>query len=405
MATEIPNSLSKIGKKKRKFLAKRLKDCDPSKIEELLKGGIPQTEVVKSFKNKPNKKRKKKKYEQGKPDASKDVEMKMKVEIPKNAAEASSNWANLVSRNLAKTEDLGPKEKPIFYRRKKNGEIITNDPNLKKAVPDAVKKASLDAAKTQPDEVWFDDVDPVLLDVTEKGLVGENDAEEALVKAKSFTGLTKVLGMDCEMVGVGRDGTDSVLARVSIVNHFGHPVYDKFVSPREKVTDYRTAVSGVRPSDLVNAPEFTEVQAEVSKILKGRVIVGHALNHDFKVLFLDHPRKLIRDTSKYKPFKVAFGNRTPSLKNLTARFLGVSVQSGEHSSVQDSQAAVRLYTMHRKEWEAALEAKRTVSASNRKVKARKNKKDNTEKNFAPKVEVPVAEGESRRAMYCPSDSE
>ena len=29
------------------------------------------------------------------------------------------------------------------------------------------------------------------------------------------------------------------------------------------------------------------------------------------------------------------------------RFLGVKVQEGEHSSVQDSQAAVRLYTMHR----------------------------------------------------------
>ena len=93
---------------------------------------------------------------------------------------------------MTKTEDLGPKEKPIFYRRKKNGEIITNDPNLKKAAPDAEKKASLDAAETEPDEVWFDDVDPVLLDVAEKGLVGENNAEEALVKAKSFTGLTKV---------------------------------------------------------------------------------------------------------------------------------------------------------------------------------------------------------------------
>ena len=87
----------------------------------------------------------------------------------------------------------------------------------------------------------------------------------------------------------------------------------------------RTAVSGIRPSDLVDAPEFTEVQAEVAEILKGRVVVGHALSHDFKVLFLDHPRKLIRDTSKYKPFKAAFGNRTPSLKNLTARFLGVRI--------------------------------------------------------------------------------
>ena len=118
MATEIPNGLSKIGKKKKKFLEKRyslkyfpnrkfqcfqcqcyvifrLKDCDPSKIEELLKGGTPQTDIVKSFKNKPNKKRKKKKKGgQVKPDVNQEVEMR--VDIPKNAAEASSNWASLV---------------------------------------------------------------------------------------------------------------------------------------------------------------------------------------------------------------------------------------------------------------------------------------------------------------------
>ena len=54
------------------------------------------------------------------------------------------------------------------------------------------KKAMTDASKTQNDDVWFDDVDPVLLDVAEKGLMGGSDAEDALVKAKSFTGLTKV---------------------------------------------------------------------------------------------------------------------------------------------------------------------------------------------------------------------
>ena len=97
-----------------------------------------------------------------------------------------------MSRNLTKAEDLGPKEKPIFYRRKKNGAIITNDPNLKKTLADDGKDSTKDTSNTKSDEVWFDDVDPVLLDVTEKGLVGEKDAEEALVKAKSFTGLTKV---------------------------------------------------------------------------------------------------------------------------------------------------------------------------------------------------------------------
>lgn len=61
------------------------------------------------------------------------------------------------------------------------------------------------------------------------------------MKVNGFTSDTKILGMDCEMVGVGMAGTDSILARVSIVNHIGHMVYDKFVAPREKVTDYRTA--------------------------------------------------------------------------------------------------------------------------------------------------------------------
>ena len=135
------------------------------------------------------------------------------------------------------------------------------------------------------------------------------------------------------------------------------------------MTDYRTAVSGVRPEDLAEAPEFKEVQAEVAGIIKDRVLVGHALHHDLKVLFLDHPKKLIRDTSKYKPFKSAFGGRTPGknrlfgflqlkinnfvhqveniycylgLKALTERYLGVTVQTGEHSSVQDSQVATTL---------------------------------------------------------------
>lgn len=52
------------------------------------------------------------------------------------------------------------------------------------------------------------------------------------------------------MVGVGPDGKDSALARISIVNQYGHCVYDKFVKPKEPVTDYRTWVSGVRPEDL-----------------------------------------------------------------------------------------------------------------------------------------------------------
>ena len=56
--------------------------------------------------------------------------------------------------------------------------------------------------------------------------------------------------MDCEMVGTGPNGESSIIARVSIVNAYGVCLYDEFVKPKEKVTDFRTSISGVRPSDL-----------------------------------------------------------------------------------------------------------------------------------------------------------
>ena len=53
------------------------------------------------------------------------------------------------------------------------------------------------------------------------------------------------------MVGVGPNGSESVLARVSIVNWHGEILMDEFVKPKERVTDYRTKWSGVRQADLV----------------------------------------------------------------------------------------------------------------------------------------------------------
>ncbi|KAE8582311.1 hypothetical protein XENTR_v10020075 [Xenopus tropicalis] len=76
-----------------------------------------------------------------------------------------------------------------------------------------------------------------------------------------------------------------------------------------------------------------------------------------EILFLDHPKKAIRDTQKYKPFKEKVKSGRPSLKLLCEKILNVKVQTGEHCSVQDAQAAMRLYTMEKKCWEAAIKAK------------------------------------------------
>lgn len=41
-----------------------------------------------------------------------------------------------------------------------------------------------------------------------------------------------------------------MLARCSLVNRFGHVLYDKYVAPQEWVTDFRTKYSGIRVHDV-----------------------------------------------------------------------------------------------------------------------------------------------------------
>ncbi|EFN57440.1 hypothetical protein CHLNCDRAFT_21343 [Chlorella variabilis] len=167
------------------------------------------------------------------------------------------------------------------------------------------------------------------------------------------TAPTKVVAMDCEMVGVGPGGQRSALARVCILNSAGNVLLDRWVRPNEKVTDFRTKVSGVRPSNLRDAPVFDEVQRQVSDLLKGRIIVGHALENDLEALLLNHRRADVRDTAKYPPLMQArTGKLKPrALRHLATEQLGLTIQEGEHSPVEDARAALYLYLKHRKEWE------------------------------------------------------
>lgn len=95
----------------------------------------------------------------------------------------------------------------------------------------------------------------------------------------------KYIAIDCEFVGVGPSGSASALARVSIVNFNGFVLLDAFVRPKEMVTDYRTWVSGVRAADLQgpNAITFEECVKKVADLLKGRVLIGHAVWNDLQV--------------------------------------------------------------------------------------------------------------------------
>ena len=63
----------------------------------------------------------------------------------------------------------------------------------------------------------------------------------------------------------------------------GTVLLDKFVRPLERVIDFRTRWSGVRPADLRNAEALDDVAAEVAKLVDGRILVGHAITNDLQV--------------------------------------------------------------------------------------------------------------------------
>lgn len=71
-----------------------------------------------------------------------------------------------------------------------------------------------------------------------------------------------------------------------------------------------------------------------------------------QALLLSHPRKLIRDTARYPPLmRATIPGRRPkprALRHLALEHLGLTIQAGEHSPVDDARAALYLYQKHRK---------------------------------------------------------
>ncbi|KAF9476879.1 ribonuclease H-like protein [Pholiota conissans] len=161
----------------------------------------------------------------------------------------------------------------------------------------------------------------------------------------------KYLSLDCEMVGVGIDGAESSLARISLVNFYGAVILDEFVRQKERVVDYRTQWSGIRESDMINAHKFEDIQKRVADLLQDRILVGHAVHNDLKALLLSHPRPQTRDTQIYAYKFGVVKSKRPALRNLVKQELGLTIQTGEHSSITDARATMAVYRLHKREWE------------------------------------------------------
>lgn len=293
------------------------------------------------------------------------------------APELSSNWKKLQAtikqgstkphgqKRKAGDDDNGPaltSQKPSKKARvvAKVGSAKPKSPSSKQPKPKATPKPVMGAADSKPGAVsaslalWAEDNDISPEQISEAyGLGTKNNSMLTATAVRPNEGLAKdvetgkYIAIDCEMVGVGEGGHDHALARASLVDFHGRQVYDSYVRPREHVTDWRTRISGVSPKNMATAREFDEVQAQVAQLLRGRIIVGHDLRHDMEVLVLDHPRKDIRDTARFSGFKKYGNGPKPALRVLAREILGVEIQTGQHSSIEDARVAMLLFRKHK----------------------------------------------------------
>eukprot|EP00964_Phaeocystis_antarctica_P148873 scaffold115845_cov58-Phaeocystis_antarctica.AAC.5 len=166
-------------------------------------------------------------------------------------------------------------------------------------------------------------------------------------------GLTEVLALDCEMVGVGPSAAESKLASVCVVNSSGNSVYFSYAKPSRHVTSYRTEFSGIEPHMLEGAPSVETVQREVRELVQGRIVVGHGLENDFGVLGLNHPRHLVRDTAHDLPRLLRSNGKPRKLRHITYEWLGLTIQGGEsgHDPCEDARAALLLYQRFQRQFD------------------------------------------------------
>ncbi|CAA0828131.1 Exonuclease family protein [Striga hermonthica] len=148
-------------------------------------------------------------------------------------------------------------------------------------------------------------------------------------------GHSEAVALECEMVGCGSDGSLDVCARVCLVDEHEKPIFHTYVLPQIPVTDYRYEITGITEDHLREAMLLEEVRGKILDILyngesigilrlhggKGRVLVGHGLDHDLDRLKMHYPDLLIRDTAKYPPL-MKTNLVSHSLKYLVKTYLG-----------------------------------------------------------------------------------
>lgn len=127
-------------------------------------------------------------------------------------------------------------------------------------------------------------------------------------------------------------------------------MYDSYIKPSKKVTDFITEITGITYTHIKNAPLWTQEVDKVKKILMGKILVGHTLHKDLEVTKLDKWKGISRkvDIAEFSEYREKNGSKVVSLKRMAISFLNRNIQSGWHSSVEDASATMDLFKLNKK---------------------------------------------------------
>ncbi|SOV24416.1 exoribonuclease, putative [Plasmodium sp. DRC-Itaito] len=151
--------------------------------------------------------------------------------------------------------------------------------------------------------------------------------------------LDNIYSIDCEMCETTNHQRE--LTKITVVDAYMNIIYDSYVIPDNKITNYLTLYSGINESTLENVTtKLKDVQEHLKKFInKKSILIGHSLENDLHALKIAHnyviDTSIIYSNSGYYP--------KPSLFQLSKKHLNIIMKrENGHNSIDDAKISMFL---------------------------------------------------------------